>query len=359
MEERPVRENIHRRSEYRPLSPLIVLIVFSICVVFLAGCIPRESTQESSPSGGDNSRTIRIAEQHGLAYAPLAIMQARGSIESRSFSVDWVRLNNAAAVREAMLAGRLDIGFMGIPPFLIGRDRGTEWTAFTGIAQAPIGLVTLREDIPSLWDLVDGPRSWRIALPQPGSIQHILLSIALDEQFGDPTRMDSRLVSMAHPDGMNALLSGEGDRGDIVAHLTSPPYLFEEIAHPESTLLLDGETVFGGPFTFIIGVLRPGLPEDDPAVVRFNSALDEAIEAIGELQQVLRSDEGVPAPNSPAYDTLVLLADFYEIDRVRLAGYLRKDGLVYEKEIRGLPTFRARMASYGYLGIDGKSDAEN
>lgn len=319
-------------------SAAVVVVLFAALTLF-QGCADEGSGSENAEP------TIRVAEQHGLAYAPLAVVQERDLLES----VEWIRLNNAAAIREAMLANRLDVGFMGIPPYLIGRDRGTDWSHFTGLAQAPLGLVTVREDIPSLTALVKGPSSWRIALPQPGSIQHILLSMALDRDYGEATLLDQRLVSMGHPDGMNALFAGKRGQGDVVAHFSSPPYYFEEAAHPDARVLLDGQTAFDGPFTFIIGVLRPGLPADDPGVKRFVAALSAAISEVSILQDELRQKDAYSAISDEAAATLELLSAFYEIEPQRLASYMKYDRLVFETETRGIDTFRTRMEEYGYL----------
>jgi NitT/TauT family transport system substrate-binding protein len=80
--------------------------------------------------------------------------------------ISWTVTGNAAAVREAVLAGRLDGGFMGIPPYLIAKDRGMQWTAVGGIAEARLGLTTVRSDIA---DITDIPANMRIALPSPGA----------------------------------------------------------------------------------------------------------------------------------------------------------------------------------------------
>lgn len=311
--------------------------------------------------GGNDATTLRIAEQHGLAYAPLALIQSDGTLDE-AYDVTWVRVNNAAAIREAMLAGRLDIGFMGIPPYLIGRDNDTDWTVFTGLSRAPLGLVTIDREIPDFATLAASDTPYRIALPQPGSIQHILLAMALDRRYGEPARLDERLVSLGHPDGMNALLAGEG--GEIAAHFTSPPFIFEELRHPDARLLLSGEEAFGGPFTFIIGATAPGIGADDERVDTFRRALDAAIARLSALQRAATASAESAANGdtvivSPAdldaehSATLTTLAAFYGVDEARLLRDLSEDGVVFEREIRGLDTFRSRMRDYGYLDGDG------
>lgn len=298
---------------------------------------------------------IRVAEQHGLAYVPLAIMQVEGYLEEEleatgeaSTRVEWIRTGNAATIREAMLAGRLDIGFMGIPPFLIGLDRGTEWRLVTGLSEAPLGLVTLREEYRSIEDLSPADR---VALPQPGSIQHILLAMAADREFDDPRRFDDQLVSMGHPEGLSALLAGR----DVAAHFTSPPFLFDALSEPGSTLLLDGREAFGGRFTFIIGVVAPEWPGDRREEVRvqaFLDALDRAVSRARMLQEQLR-DESVAGDPDPLLERL---AEFYTIDVAALRRQLQFPGMVYTRQVHGVERFVEHMDRYGYLDRDNITD---
>jgi NitT/TauT family transport system substrate-binding protein len=349
--------------QFRP--GLFLIFIVALATVLVTGCsrdtvgaasAPRDATGSSAIEDGDGARpALRVAEQHGLAYAPLALIQAEDRLAG-TIDVEWIRVNNAAAIREAMLARRLDIGFMGIPPYLIGRDRETGWHAFTGLSRAPLGLVTVNPQITDLFDLVTGDRGHRIALPQPGSIQHILLSMALDRAHGDPTLLDNRLVSMGHPDGMSALLAA-GTGGDIAAHFTSPPFLFEELRHPDARLLLSGREAFGGEFTFIVGVLAPDVPPESPAVAALTGALDEAMTEIASLQDELRAADPDELPRDAA-GTLTTLATFYQISAGDLGGYLRQEGLIYEREIRGMERFSERMRAFGYLSraADGGAD---
>jgi NitT/TauT family transport system substrate-binding protein len=313
-----------------------------------SGCSGEDSGQRThlDTESADTSRkatgtqVLRIAEQHGLAYLPLAIMQIENLLEQETTGigdvrVDWIRTGNATMIREAMLSGRLDIGFMGIPPFLIGLDRGTEWRLLTGLSEAPVGLVTLKPGYHSIDDLE--PRD-RIAVPQPGSIQHILLAMASDDLWGEPGRFDDRLVSMGHPEGLTALLS----RRNVTAQFTSPPYLFTALAEPDAVLLLEGHRAFGGRFTFIVGVAAPGWRDDpEKAAVReaFFSALDRAIVLARSLQA------GTPESSR----LLTKLSRFYGIDQDIVQEQLRHPGIVYTREVHGIDRFIDRMSRYGYI----------
>jgi NitT/TauT family transport system substrate-binding protein len=224
----------------------------------------------------------------------------------------------------------MDGGFMGIPPYLIARDKGMRWTAVAAVAEARLGLATTRPEVRSLEDI---PPNLRIALPQPGSIQHILLTMAAKRILGDAERFDNQLVTLNHPDGMSALLSGT----EVEAHFTSPPYLQEELASDGVHLVLNGEEAFGGGFTFIVAVLSDDLIRKHPET------------ADGIRRALSRSSEWL---NGHPAEAARLLSAPYSMEADALRAILESDALEYGGEIRGMDDFRVFMHSEGYLSTD-------
>lgn len=287
------------------------LILF-ILLFLLIGCQQEE-------------KRIVIAEQYGLAYAPVQVMKEKKILEEKlpEYEIVWLKLGNTAAIREAMIADELDAAFVGIPPFLIGYENGVDWKIMNGLSRAPLALMANKE-IASLKELNDTDL---IALPQPGSIQHILLSMAAERILGDASYFDNQIVSMKHPDGQAALLSGS-----VTYHFTSPPYLFDE-KEEGMTQVIDGETCMNGPFTFIVGVGTSSLIEDEEAYQAFQLAMDESLTFMEENQ----------------LDTIELLMPYYDYEEKQLSEYLYDSGIFYEKSIHGLDTFIDFMVRNNYL----------
>lgn len=274
---------------------------------------------------------LRVAEQYGLAYAPLAIIKHEGLLEKAlpDFEVTWTRLTNAASIREAMVADRLDVGFMGVPPFLVGVDRDMDWQVFTALSEVPVGLVTLSEELSTLSDLAEA--RGRIALPQPGSIQHILLSMASETRFGRPDRFDDHLVTLSHPDAAGALIHGAG----VDAHFATPPYLMVLTQLHGGRIVLSGTEAFGGPFTFAVGVAEADYLSRNPEVVSaFESALSEARARL--LTQ----------------DAVEVLAGIYGIGVEETRQQLEQEGMRFGEPLRGIEAFSRFMANNGYLSED-------
>ncbi|WZL71640.1 ABC transporter substrate-binding protein [Clostridiaceae bacterium 35-E11] len=299
-----------------------IFISFMIILIFTA-CTGKEQTTKR------NLDRIAIAEQYGLAYAPLQIMKELKILEKNSPEIEiiWKKLGNTAAIREAMLAHEVDVGFMAIPPFLIGWDKGMKWKIASGLSVSPVGLVTYKEDIKSIKDFTEKDR---IALPQPGSVQHILLSMACEEEFGDASQLDNLLVTLAHPDGMTALLAQK----DITAHFTTPPYLFKELDSKEMHQVLDGKEIMGKDFTFIVGVSTETFHDRNTSV--YNAFIASLEEAILFMQ------------NNPK-KSAALLSKVYHMPEEELLRYLTWDGVQYDPTVKGIDEFATFMLKHGYL----------
>lgn len=303
------------------MKTLLLGLMVCAASVMLVGCGPADAQQETQ------EKSIKIAKQYGLAYAPITVMQELDLIEKvdPNIQVEWVQLGNTAAIREAILTDELDIGFMGIPPYLIGVENGMNWQIFTGLSRAPLGLMTNDMSIQSLEDI---RADHRIALPQPGSIQHILLSMAAKRELGDAKAFDAQLVSLKHPDGVQMLLS----KSDITMHFTSPPFVFQEEAEGMHKVIT-GEEAFGGPFTFIVGTLREEMLKEKNTVQSVRTALQDAMTYMEENPE----------------ETVALLAKAYNIDEKLLHSYLYESGIAYSQEVQGLDQFVDFMIDASYL----------
>jgi NitT/TauT family transport system substrate-binding protein len=244
-----------------------------------------------------------------------------------SLHVNWKQLGNTAAIREAMLAGEVDMGFMAIPPFLIGWDKGMEWKVIGGLSSSPLGLVTNKSSINSIEDFT---MEDRIALPQPGSVQHILLSMACEREFDDSHRLDNLLVTMAHPEGMNALMA----KTDVSAHFTAPPYLGRELESQGNKLILTGNQAMGEEFTFIVGVSTKSFHDKNLETYKlFLNALEEAIEYM----------------DSNKEDTVKILSNYYNISEDEVKEYLNTQGVEYSTKVRGIDRFADFMKRNEYI----------
>lgn len=295
----------------------IYLFLCLLVLLLIAGCSSKEKSME-----------INIAEQFGIAYAPLQIMREQQLLEKAlpGVQINWKQYGGPTPIREGMLAGEIDFGFMGPAPVLIGIDNGMEWKYATGISFNQVALVTDKAGINSLRDFSDRDK---IAILSPGSTQHILLSIASNEEFGNPNKFDNQIVSMSHPDAMDALMADT----EIVAHFSTPPYLDKELEQGMK-IIATGEEIMGQPFTFITGVSLESFYEERPGSYEaIISCLNIAIDYI----------------NNNLDEAVNTLAPIYGIDEATLKAQMTYHGTIYSNELTGIDKLAEEMYNIGVL----------
>lgn len=279
------------------------------------------------PAHASSKEKIKIAGQFGLVYAPLMVAKSQKIFEKYGLEPIWLEYGSGGAIREALISGEADVGFMGIPPFLIGWDKGCPWKIATGFVVVPIGLVTYDSNLKSLQDFKPEDK---IAVPSPGSIQHILLAMAAEAELGSPSALDNNIVAMPHPDACAALISKRG----IKAHFTTPPYLFEELSEPGFHLIIDDIAIFGHPFSFNVGLASEKFHDSKPiAYSIFVNAISEAMAWI----------------NSNKQQAAELLAPEFKLSPEKTLSYLEWEGMNYTTAPYGLMGFAEFMKKAGYI----------
>ncbi len=169
------------------------------------------------PAAAQEARELRIVKQPGLGYLQLIIMREQKLLDKRlpGVAIEWRQLTSGPVIRDAMVAGQVDIGSGGVGPFIQAIDKGLDWKALGALNEMPLYLNCARPDIKSLKDLKPTDR---IAMPAIGSIQHVALQMEAERVLGDPKKLNQQIVAMAHPDGTAAILS----KREITCHLSSP-----------------------------------------------------------------------------------------------------------------------------------------
>ncbi len=281
--------------------------------------------------GKKEQESIGIAEQFGIAYAPLQIMKEKKFLEEKlpGVEISWKQFGGPTGIREGMVNGEIDFGFMGVSPVLIGIDNGMQWRYAAGLSSNEVAVVTSRDGVESLRDLTDKDR---ISILSPACTQHVLLCMLAEQQLGDAHALDSRLVSMNHPDSVNALLSGT----EITAHVSTPPYISQE-TEGGARVIATGEEIMGEPFTFITCVAMEAFYEEHREYYdAFQEALQESVDYINENRQ----------------EAVRLLAPVYGISEAQLEEQMGYNGTIYSTELNGVGHFSRRMQEMGFISQD-------
>ena len=222
--------------------------------------------------GAQNTRApqrITIGYQFGIGYAPLLIIKQQRLLERAypGLEVEWKQLASGAQITDGIVRGDIQIGALGSAPMLVGWAQGTNWKVIAPLDVADLWLMVRDPLIRTLRDL----RGRRIATPAASSSQAIVLKKMAEVKLGDAHALDSSLVSMNHPDGMQALL-----RGRIDAHLTSPPYQWLE--QSQGARVLDRSYGYFGAHSFVVTVVTRRFYDDHTAVSnRFYRLVQQSI----------------------------------------------------------------------------------
>src|SRR5256885_5319090 len=100
----------------------------------------------------EEAKQLRIVKQPGLGYLQLIVMREMKLIEKRAPGVEIERrqLTSGPVIRDAMIAGQMDIGSRGLGPFIQAIDKGLDWKTLGALNEMPLYLNAARDDIRSL-----------------------------------------------------------------------------------------------------------------------------------------------------------------------------------------------------------------
>ncbi len=261
---------------------------------------------------------LHVAEQYGISYLPLMIMQDRRLIEKHAaaegiagLKVSWSKFAGGNVMNDALLSGSLQFASGGVGPLvtLWAKTKGLyDVKAVTAMNVMPLYLTTRNPKVKTLADFTGADK---IALPAVKvSIQAVTLQMAAEQAFGagQQNRLDPLTVSMSHPDAQTALLSGGSE---VTAHLSSPPFQYSELKDPHVHLVLSSYDVLGGPATFNVIWTTSKFRNENPKVYKaFVEAFDEATATINADKKAAAQDYlRLSKDKSSLEDVLAMLND--------------------------------------------------
>jgi NitT/TauT family transport system substrate-binding protein len=254
-------------------APALIVAAAIAALTTVSACSSRPAGEIRIPRGAG-----------GIGFLPLLIMEKHGLIEKHAreagltgLTVRWLDLGGPSVVNDALLSGAADYVAAGPPAFLTLWDRTRDSLRVTGVAaitSLPMYLNTRAAHLRTLDDLRDGDRIAVTAIKV--SIPALIMQMHAARKYGpsEATRFDRYTVSMTHPDGVVALLSGAAG---ISAHFTSPPFHQRERRDPGVRTIMTSDEVMGGSTTFTMLSTTATFREENPqAFAAVLKALEEA-----------------------------------------------------------------------------------
>jgi NitT/TauT family transport system substrate-binding protein len=312
------------------------LVVGAALAAALA-CIPFAARGEMSE--------INVAQQYGIGYLPLMIMEEQKLIEKHAkaagvdVKVGWAKFAGGNVMNDALLSGSLQFASGGVGPLITiwAKTKGNlDVKGVATLDSMPLYLTTRKPNVKTIKDFTEKDR---IALPAVKvSVQAVTLQMAAEKAFGDGQqgKLDPLTVTMSHPDGQTALLSGQSE---ITAHFTSPPFQYQELKKPGIHMVLNSNDVLGGPTTFNVvwttSKFRNGNPKLYDAFVK---ALDEAMtfinndkKAAAEAYLRISKDKDSVADILAMLDDPQIVFTTTPLNIMRYANFMAKIGMIKVK----------------------------
>lgn len=257
---------------------------FRSIMPYAVGAVLMTSSLASHAEVGE----LKIAEQYGISYLPLMIMEEHKLVEKHAtaagipnLKVSWSKFAGGNVMNDALLSDSLHFAAGGVAPLvtLWGKTRTNYGVkAVSALNSMPLYLNTRNPNVKTVKDF---SAKDKIALPAVKvSIQAVTLQMAAAQAFGEGkhNELDKFTVSMSHPDGQAALLS---PNSEVTAQFSAPPFQYQQMEQPGIRKVVDSYQVLGGQATFNLVWATSKFRDANPKVYgAFVKALDEAIAMI-------------------------------------------------------------------------------
>jgi NitT/TauT family transport system substrate-binding protein len=230
---------------------------------------------------------VTIAQQFGVSFLPLMLMERDGLIEKHAKSAgievktNWQKVAGPSVINDGLLSGTVHFGALGAPSLITlwGKTKGNVGVkGLAAMTSYPLYFVTRNPELKSLKDLSGKDK---IAIPSVKiSTQAIMLQMAAADLFGQANyqKFDEYTVSLAHPDAMVALMN---NTGGVNAHFATSPFYEQEMKIPGARVLTTSYDILGGRASALIVVTTTKFHDANPKIYKaFLAAEKEAIDAI-------------------------------------------------------------------------------
>jgi NitT/TauT family transport system substrate-binding protein len=257
-----------------------MVLIKRVVLVFLLAAISGSATAEVSE--------ISVAQQYGVSFLPLMVMERDKLVEKRAkaaglgeIKVNWVSVAGPSVMNDGIISGAIQFIAVGAPSLITLWDKtksNVQVKGMSAMTTYPLYLNVRNPDVKSIKDFTEKDR---IAVPSVKvSTQAIMLQMEAAKIFGEANyaKLDALTVGLSHPD---ALLALTNNVGGVDAHFATSPFHEQEIKIPGVRTLTTNYEILGGPATALVIAASTRFREANPKVYQaFYDALNEAINSI-------------------------------------------------------------------------------
>ncbi|MFK7793664.1 MAG: ABC transporter substrate-binding protein [Devosiaceae bacterium] len=246
----------------------------------------------------DETTNLEIGYMPILPISQLFIALEEGWLDDADIDSDLVQFQNGPAMVQALLAGQLDVAYLGIGPAMVARARGADIKVVASNIVEQISIVALGELAPYFEGdhatafqrfAEDNGRKPVITTFPTGSVPETVFQFWLRNQLGvDPSEVE--IVHQGAAQVQQALLTGAVDGAAILEPVVSIALARSEGA----TVVASGSELFPS---------QPGavLAVRSEAIQAHPEAIDALVGAHVRATEVLRTDVERATPSVAAY----------------------------------------------------------
>lgn len=210
------------------------------------------------PAGAaDDSATIAIGYQRGLAYLPVILMEQQKLFEKHATrlgiktTAEYRLLGGPAPIVDGLLGSALQAGVVGTPSAILLTDKTKDIKLIGSMGNFPMLYMTKRLELKTVADL--GPQDKVATTAVKTGIYSLVLQMKAAKLWGPENydRLDKYTVTMSHADALTAILAGSGT---VTVHGCSYPHALQE-QDAGAHVILDSKEVLGGANGMITGLV--------------------------------------------------------------------------------------------------------
>lgn len=205
---------------------------------------------------------LRVGFFPNMTHAQALVGKERKVFEQKVGKIDWKSFNAGPSAMEALLAGQLDLVYVGPNPAVNAfmRSKGRALRIVAGSASGGAALVVPQEStIASAKDL----KGKKVAAPELGNTQDVALRYWLKGQ-GLAVGRDLQVVSVKNPEIFNFFRLRQ-----IAAAWVPEPWLSRLVLEAKGRILVDERKLWpGGKFPTAVLVARTEYLQSHPEIVR-------------------------------------------------------------------------------------------
>ena len=237
-------------------------------------------------SAAAESNEINVAQQYGVSFLPLMVMERDKLIEKHAkaeglpdVKVSWAKVAGPSVMNDGVISGALQFIAVGAPSLITLWDKTNgQVKGVSAMTTYPLYLVTRNPNVKSVRDFSDKDK---IAVPSiKVSTQAIMLQMVATKEYGEAeyAHFDPWTVALSHPDAVLALTNNSAG---VDAHFSTSPFYEQEIKLPGAHLITTNYEILGGPATAVVIAASSRYRDANPKSYKaFFDALKEAIETI-------------------------------------------------------------------------------